>query len=107
MIDDGESFLTNLSSRVDTHSQIKFAFSIYTRYIKIMPQSFEGHTSMRAGLLVNEDAFVLANVPGCDNKSNLENLGFCYLEKEGLTTYTYSISALKGSWTDVPPGCSL
>ena len=72
-----------------------------------MPQSFEGHTSMRAGLLVNEDAFVLANVPGCDNKSNLENLGFCYLEKEGLTTYTYSISALKGSWTDVPPGCSL
>lgn len=65
-VDGGASFTGNTDR--DTQVKVKFATPVKTRYIRIYPQTFNNHMSLRAGLITNstlkKSELKLLNIPG-------------------------------------------
>ena len=65
-VDGGASFTGNNDR--DTQVEVKFATPVKTRYIRIYPQTFKNHMSLRAGLITNstlkKSELGLLNIPG-------------------------------------------
>jgi len=64
-VDGGATFTGNTDS--DTLVEVKFASPVTTRYIRIYPQTFNNHMSLRAGLITNstlkKSSLKLLNIP--------------------------------------------
>jgi len=64
-VDGGATFTGNTDR--DTQVEVKFAAPVKTRYIRIYPQTWNGHMSLRAGLITNstlkESELKLLNIP--------------------------------------------
>lgn len=65
-VDGGASFTGNTDR--DTTVEVKFATPVTTRYIRIYPETFNNHMSLRAGLITNstlkKSELKLLNIPG-------------------------------------------
>ena len=63
---DGGAMFTGNTDR-DTQVEAKFAIPVKTRYIRIYPQTYNNHASLRAGLITNstleKSALKLLNIP--------------------------------------------
>jgi hypothetical protein len=63
---DGGAIFTGNTDR-DTQVEVKFTTPVKTRYIRIYPQTWNGHMSLRAGLITNstlkESELKLLNIP--------------------------------------------
>ena len=59
----GPVFETGCRANDEGHRRIAFAAQVYARFVRITPLAWEGHVSMRCGLLLGLSGRLLAGIP--------------------------------------------